>query len=53
MVRFDLDFFGGLFALLFRLTWAFDLGSGSTPVNCLGSGSTPVNCLGSGNTPVS
>jgi hypothetical protein len=52
MHRFDWDFFGGFFGLLFRLTQAFDLGSGSTPIHCTGSGNTPIHSTGSGNTPI-
>lgn len=52
MHRFDFDFFGGFFGLLFRLTHVFELGSGSTPIGVTGSGSTPINCTGSGSTPI-
>jgi hypothetical protein len=44
MHRFDSDFFGGLLALLFRLTSSFELSTGTVPVGAKSTsgGTVPV-----------
>ena len=52
MHLFDFDYFGGLFALLFRLQSSFELSGGIVPISSTSGGIVPVGSCSGGIVPV-